>query len=509
MPKVSMRDMLQAGVHFGHQTRFWNPKMGRYIFGERNKIHIINLEKTLPAFNDALNFVSKLAAKKSKILFIGTKRAASKIVAEQAKRCGMPYVDHRWLGGMLTNYKTIRQSIRRLRDLEAQFQDGVFDRLTKKEAMMNVRNLEKLERSFGGIKEMGGLPDAIFIIDVDHEKIAIQEAGKLGITVIGVVDTNSSPNGVDYVIPGNDDALRAIQLYITAAADAILEGSASVATGGKDAVLAMENMAVKENLDVTIERGSVDTVPHASDKISNAVTEPLNKSEPALQEPALQDKVMFGDEAAVAPNRSELIEKVPSDEYSEIKENVEIKSAPGEVAALNEEKNVPLVMKESGEKFDALKKEAKTITTNVESKTTKENVDVKISDQSTQEKATLKKAKISSSAIQTEKSTVKTKSVKSKENVLDDGNTASQAKVKPKIKTHVTVNATDEEKKDIASTTKTKKETPSSSSNKPKVKASVRKKAEPSALKKKSDAKIDVSDKAAKVPSKDNKDASS
>ncbi len=224
MAEVSMRDMLKAGVHFGHQTRYWNPKMAPYIFGARNKIHIINLEHTVPVFNEALNFVNGLAAKKSKILFVGTKRAASKIIKEQAERCGQPYVNHRWLGGMLTNWKTIRQSIRRLKDLETQSQDGTFDKLTKKEALLRTREMEKLERSLGGIKDMGGLPDALFVIDVDHERIAVQEANKLGIPVIGIVDTNSNPDGVDYVIPGNDDAIRAIELYVTAVADACLEG---------------------------------------------------------------------------------------------------------------------------------------------------------------------------------------------------------------------------------------------------------------------------------------------
>jgi small subunit ribosomal protein S2 len=233
MSQVTMRDMLKAGVHFGHQTRYWNPKMDKYIFGARNKIHIINLEKTLPMFNDALRFVEKLAAGKNKILFVGTKRSAGKIVREEAARCGSPYVDHRWLGGMLTNYKTIRASIKRLRELEAQSQDGTFEKLTKKEALMRTRDLEKLERSLGGIKDMGGLPDAMFVIDVDHERIAISEANKLGIPVIGVVDTNSSPEGVDYIIPGNDDAIRAVQLYLGAMADAVLRGRQN-GVGGAD-----------------------------------------------------------------------------------------------------------------------------------------------------------------------------------------------------------------------------------------------------------------------------------
>ncbi|HDZ56144.1 MAG TPA: 30S ribosomal protein S2 [Pseudomonas xinjiangensis] len=227
MTQVSMRDMLKAGAHFGHQTRYWNPKMGKFIFGARNKIHIINLEKTMPMFHDALSFVEKLASGKNKLLFVGTKRAASKIIAEEATRAGMPYVDHRWLGGMLTNYKTIRASIKRLRDLEIQSADGTFTKLTKKEALMRTRDLEKLDRSLGGIKDMGGLPDALFVIDVEHERIAITEANKLGIPVIGIVDTNSSPEGVDYVIPGNDDAIRAIKLYAAAMADAVLSGKNS------------------------------------------------------------------------------------------------------------------------------------------------------------------------------------------------------------------------------------------------------------------------------------------
>ena len=224
MANVSMREMLQAGVHFGHQTRYWNPKMKTYIFGARNKIHILNLEHTVPAFNESLDFVQKQVAQGNKILFVGTKRAASKIIQEEAERAEMPFVAHRWLGGMLTNYKTIRQSIKRYRDIEKQKTDGTFEQLTKKEALMRTRDMDKLERSIGGIKDMGGLPDALFVIDVDHERIAITEANKLGIPVIGVVDTNSNPDGVDFVIPGNDDAIRAIRLYAAAIADACLEG---------------------------------------------------------------------------------------------------------------------------------------------------------------------------------------------------------------------------------------------------------------------------------------------
>lgn len=230
MAKVTMRQMLEAGVHFGHQTRYWNPKMGEYIFGARNKIHIVNLEKTLPLFNDALNFLGGVAAKKGNILFVGTKRAAGELVAQEAQRCGMPYVNHRWLGGMLTNFKTIKQSIKRLKDLETQEQDGTFEKITKKEALMRTRQKEKLELSLGGIKDMRAMPDAIFIIDTGNEKIAIQEAKNLGIPVVGVVDTNNDPSGIDYVIPGNDDAVRAVSLYLSAAADAINEGKSTITT---------------------------------------------------------------------------------------------------------------------------------------------------------------------------------------------------------------------------------------------------------------------------------------
>ena len=225
---VTMRDMLKAGVHFGHQTRYWNPKMGAYIYGSRNKIHIINLEKTLPMLQDAFNFVGKIAANKGKILFVGTKTAAQEIIKEQADRCRMPYVNHRWLGGMLTNYKTIRQSIRRLKELEAMFEKQSFGRLVKKEVLQLTREKAKLDRSLGGIKNMGGLPDAIFIIDVGHENIAITEANRLSIPVIGVVDTNHNPKGVSYVIPGNDDSLRAIQLYTQCMADAILDARGTI-----------------------------------------------------------------------------------------------------------------------------------------------------------------------------------------------------------------------------------------------------------------------------------------
>ncbi len=250
---VTMRDLLKAGVHFGHQTCHWNPKMTAYIFGSRSKIHIINLEKTLPMMREALGFIAKTASKKGKILFVGTKQAAQEVVKEEAIRCHMPYVNHRWLGGMLTNYKTIRQSIKRLKELDLMVEKSSFGRLTKKEILNLNRERDKLERGLGGIKNMGGLPDALFVIDVGHEKIAIAEANRLGIPVIGIVDTNNTPDGVSYVIPGNDDSLRSISLYAKAVADGILEARAS-------------NPSITENEFVELEGSS--ELPSQADDIS-------------------------------------------------------------------------------------------------------------------------------------------------------------------------------------------------------------------------------------------------
>ena len=230
MSNVTMRQMLEAGVHFGHQTRYWNPQMAPYIFGHRNKIHIVNLEKTLPLFNEAMNFIGKLTSNGGKVLFVGTKRSARNVVAEEAQRCSMPYVNHRWLGGMLTNFKTIKQSIKRLKELEAMASDGSMEaRFNKKEQLNLRREMEKLERSLGGIKDMQGLPDALFVIDNGHEDIAVAEAKKLGIPVVAVVDTNNTPRDVDYIIPGNDDAIRAVQLYVQGASAAVLEGRTAAA----------------------------------------------------------------------------------------------------------------------------------------------------------------------------------------------------------------------------------------------------------------------------------------
>jgi small subunit ribosomal protein S2 len=228
MASVSMRQMLEAGVHFGHQTRFWNPKMAPFIFGERNKIHIINLEKSLPLYNQAADFIKNVVGDGGKVLFVGTKRSAREAIQSEAARCGMPYVNQRWLGGMLTNFKTIRQSIKRLQEIEDLRDSGALDRRSKKEAQMMRRELDKLMRSLGGIKDMTGLPDALFVVDVGHEEIALREAKKLGIPVVAIVDTNCSPEEVDYMVPGNDDAMKAIRLYAAGIADSVIEGKDAV-----------------------------------------------------------------------------------------------------------------------------------------------------------------------------------------------------------------------------------------------------------------------------------------
>jgi len=247
---VTMRQMLEAGVHFGHQTRFWNPRMAPYIFGQRNKIHIVNLETTMVKYQEAMEFVRKLAANRGTILFVGTKRQAREIVAEEAQRAGMPYVDERWLGGMLTNFKTVKQSIKRLKEMEGMQEDGSMERLSKKEALMASREIGKLHKSIGGIKDMGGLPDALFVIDVGYHKIAVTEAKKLGIPVVAVVDTNHSPEPIDYVIPGNDDSSRAIRLYARGVADAVLAGRNQVVqeivAAGSDEFVEVEEEAGEE-----------------------------------------------------------------------------------------------------------------------------------------------------------------------------------------------------------------------------------------------------------------------
>ena len=247
MSNVTMREMLEAGVHFGHQTRFWNPKMAPFIFGERNKIHIINLEQTMPLCKDAVNYLGKVASKKGKVLFVGTKRAASESIKEEAMRCGMPFVNHRWLGGMLTNFRTVRASIKRLKELEDMAQSNSYEKINKKEILQLSREQEKLDKTLGGIKDMGGLPDVLFVVDVGYEDIAVLEASKLGIPVVGIVDTNNSPDNIDYIVPGNDDSMRAIKLYTKMVADAILVGKESivVAVNDDDEMIELDNEDAK------------------------------------------------------------------------------------------------------------------------------------------------------------------------------------------------------------------------------------------------------------------------
>ena len=307
MSQVTMRQMLEAGVHFGHQTRYWSPKMRPYIFGERNKIHIINLEQTLPLFEEAMNFLGKMAANRGKILFVGTKRAASKHVKEAAERCGCPYVSHRWLGGMLTNFKTVKNSIDRLKDLEGQIADGTINRVNKKEALELRREYDKLHRSLAGIKDMGGLPDAMFVIDVNQEYIAVSEAKKLGIPVVAVVDTNCSTDGIDYIVPGNDDAIRAIKLYVDGAADAIIEGRQSAPS-------VPEHLGEDEYVEVNDQGDVVAVDPSRHKKKAPAVTKktptkrvsaPDTKAGPAQDEaPAASAEPAQG-EAPAAPAQDE------------------------------------------------------------------------------------------------------------------------------------------------------------------------------------------------------------
>ena len=282
MADINMRQMLEAGVHFGHQTRYWSPKMAPYIFGSRNKIHIINLETTLPLFQEAMNFLGSVTAAKGKVLFVGTKRQASKLVREHAERCGCPFVDHRWLGGMLTNFKTVKNSIARLIELDELNNSGAIDRLSKKEALILERERSKLDRSLSGIRDMTGLPDCVFVIDVDHEKIAVAEAKKLKIPVVGIVDTNSSPEGIDYPIPGNDDAIRAVRLYLSHAADAVLEARSilpEVITGDAD-----DYVEISENVDEAsvAEDDPIDvpTSPVVSEEVAEVAPDPVEEGAP-------------------------------------------------------------------------------------------------------------------------------------------------------------------------------------------------------------------------------------
>jgi small subunit ribosomal protein S2 len=339
-----MREMLEAGVHFGHQTRFWNPKMAPYIFGERNKIHIVNLETTLPLYRDASNFLGRMAANRGTILFVGTKRAAEEVMSREAQRCGMPYVDRRWLGGMLTNFGTVKKSVKRLKELEELIEAGGLDRVSKKEGLSLQRELAKLERSLGGIKNMDSLPDVLFIVDVGHEKIAVREAVKLGIPVVGVVDTNNDPDGVDYVIPGNDDSIRAIELYVRGAADAILESrqAAQLQMEGADdevqapAAAAGESTPVAAKVEVGAD-ASVEPPAAAEDEPAQAAQTPA----PAEPEGKLEDQAPVATSAkaagaekaaATAAKKKTTIKKKPTAKKIVKKAATTNKSAAGKTA---------------------------------------------------------------------------------------------------------------------------------------------------------------------------------
>ena len=358
MADVSMRQMLEAGVHFGHQTRYWNPKMAPYIFGERNKIHIINLEKSLPMARDAYAFIKTMVADGGSVLFVGTKRAARDSIRTQAERCEMPHVSHRWLGGMLTNYKTVRQSVKRLKDLEHMSEDGGFDRVTKKEALGLSREQEKLERSLGGIKNMTGLPDVLFVVDVDYENIAVREARKLGIPVVAVVDTNCSPDEVDYVIPGNDDAMKAIALYATLVADAVMDGKASLpeVALGEDEFVELDEEG-KPKRASRKKRAHKATVKKKA-KVAKAAAEPKAPAEAESKAPEAQAEAQEPEAESKAPEVE--AEAVAEPKAPEVEAEAEAAEAPpAEEAAAAEVAEAPKAAKKTTKKAAAKKKTAK------------------------------------------------------------------------------------------------------------------------------------------------------
>jgi small subunit ribosomal protein S2 len=325
-----MREMLEAGVHFGHQTRFWNPKMAPFIFGERNKIHIINLEQTMPLCKDAVNYLGKVASKKGRIMFVGTKRAASDAIKDEAMRCGMPFVNHRWLGGMLTNFRTVRASIKRLKELDDLAASQNYEKINKKEILQLSREQEKLEKTLGGIKEMGGLPDVLFVIDVGYEKIAVQEAAKLGIPVVGIVDTNNSPDNIDYIVPGNDDSMRAIKLYTRMVADAVLEGKQSITVAdGEGELIEVEvdasSVATKSAVKVTAKKATpqAKVASEAADSEATAAVEQPVASEATAEEPVAE-------ETAVQDGQVE--EAVDNADEATV-ETAEVEAAPEKVVA--------------------------------------------------------------------------------------------------------------------------------------------------------------------------------
>lgn len=328
MPSITVRDMLQAGVHFGHQTRFWNPKMAPYIYGSYNKIHIIDLDKTLPLFQDALNFVSGIAARSGRILFVGTKQSARDILKEEAQRCGMPYLNHRWLGGLLTNFKTVRNSIKRLKELESMRDQGIFDRMIKKEALSLTRELEKLERSIGGIKNMGGLPDALLVIDVGNEKIAINEAAKLSIPVIGIVDTNNEPEGIDYIIPGNDDASRAISFYVKNIADMIID-SRPVAPEPTEKTAEEPVKKAKTKKTVTVRKPATAT---PAEKTPEATAQNKTTAKAKPKQPAAEDtkKDTAAKPAVKAASAADNPAEAANSEDEKVAPNADAKERPSE-----------------------------------------------------------------------------------------------------------------------------------------------------------------------------------
>jgi small subunit ribosomal protein S2 len=413
MANITMRQMLEAGVHFGHQTRYWDPKMAPYIFGARGKIHIINLEKSLPMLVDSMNFIGNIASKRGSVIFVGTKRAASKSIEEEAQRCGMPYVSHRWLGGMLTNFRTIRQSIKRLRQIEKMEEDGSFARLVKKEVLQLTREQDKLEKTLGGIKDMKNLPDAMFVVDVGHEDIAVKEARKLGIPVIAVVDTNCSPNDIDYVIPGNDDAIRSIRLYTQLAADAVLEGRASVphiddadefveldeygnpVKRSAKAPKAKTDPAAKKKVAKKVVTKKAPVVAEVAEKAKAEVAEVVEKVEAKATEVVEKVKAEAAEVAEkVEAKATEVVEKVKA-EATEVAEKAEAKAA--EVAEKVEAKTTEVVEKVKAEATEiAEKAEAKAaeVAEKVEAKTTEVVKKVKAKATEVAEKAEAKAAEV-------------------------------------------------------------------------------------------------------------------
>ena len=377
MANITMRQMLEAGVHFGHQTRYWDPKMAPYIFGARGKIHIINLEKSLPLLVDAMNFIGGIAAKRGSVIFVGTKRAASKSIEEEAKRCGMPYVSHRWLGGMLTNFRTIRQSIKRLRQIEKMEEDGSFARLVKKEVLQLTRERDKLEKTLGGIKDMKNLPDAMFVIDVGHEDIAVKEARKLGIPVIAVVDTNCSPNDLDYLIPGTDDASRSIRLYTQVAADAVLEGRASVPH--------------IDDSDEFVELDEYGNPVKRAAKDSKAKPKKTEKKKVAKKVVSKKAPVAADAVETVKEKAAEVAEKVET-KAAEVAEKVETKAAEvAEKAKDKVDEVVEKVEEKAAEVTEKVETAAKEVTEKVEEKVKAATTKKKVAKKKVAKKKTAKK----------------------------------------------------------------------------------------------------------------------